>query len=106
MDFENINRGDVVGECRSGLDEDGNLLRKIRIDIKGWKEMNEFERHVLIFHELGHCHLGRTHDSRTGPIAPGGPNQPVSIMSPYVISGFLFQHFEPYYVRELFLGPY
>ncbi len=35
--------------------------RTIVISEQGWSFMDEFEREALVFHELGHCELGRSH---------------------------------------------
>jgi hypothetical protein len=40
---------------------------KIRIDEEKWERLNEIDKEYLIFHELGHCVLGRFHkNERTG----------------------------------------
>jgi hypothetical protein len=48
----------------------------ILIDSTAWANDSEVDRQMLVWHELGHCVLGRTHNTS------GGPSDPVSIMYP------------------------
>ena len=48
---------DKVGQCLTY----NNGSRQINIDKNYWKASDEMEREFLIFHELGHCFLSRTH---------------------------------------------
>lgn len=48
---------DAVGQC---LTYTGGL-RKINIDEDYWRKSDVIDREFLIFHELGHCILGRAH---------------------------------------------
>jgi len=62
-------QGELIGECSPIGYGDGNIL----IDKNFWYDANDAERHVLLFHELGHCVLGRKHN-----------NNHMSIMYPMV----------------------
>lgn len=55
----------------------------------------EMERRIL-FHELGHCVLGRPHDDR---MAPWGP---ASLMNTFLIDANMFHNHQDYYLNELF----
>jgi hypothetical protein len=48
----------VVGVCYS-IDE----WRLVTIRKSYWETIGPFQRKVLVYHELGHCLLGRDHDS-------------------------------------------
>lgn len=47
----------MAGKCTSF----SSGARIIYIDPQSWAERSELEREFLIFHELGHCYLGREH---------------------------------------------
>lgn len=49
----------VLGVCKSGGE-----IAEVEIDPTQWEKMNDIGREQLIYHELGHCALGRPHDGR------------------------------------------
>lgn len=61
--FDRID-GSIAGQCTSN--ELG--LREIKVDQTYWRRASDLERELVIFHELGHCYLGRAHldDSDAG----------------------------------------
>ncbi|MCM2279899.1 MAG: hypothetical protein NDJ89_17630 [Oligoflexia bacterium] len=71
----------------------------ITIRQETWEKMDEAEREELLFHEMGHCVLRRTHRS---DISTKGV--PSSIMNPYLIRGSVYLKNQAYYLRELFAG--
>ena len=52
-----------AGEC-SELGSFSSGSHRIRISTDFWQEADELAKEVLIFHELGHCELGRIHDNQ------------------------------------------
>jgi len=57
----NIEERGTLGQCKSY----SNGSKEIVIDQPYWDRVDEMEREYLVFHELGHCILGREHlDSR------------------------------------------
>ena len=48
----------ILGLCRSGVDGEPN---RIAIDVDAWTNSSDAFREVIVFHELGHCVLGRQH---------------------------------------------
>jgi len=56
-DFEVIDRGSVAGICTTN----GHDLRHITIDQSFWNRASHLSREMIIYHELGHCVLGRGH---------------------------------------------
>lgn len=50
----------VLGVCKIR-----NMISDIEIDPVAWNKMSGQGKEQLIYHELGHCALGRPHDNRT-----------------------------------------
>lgn len=60
--IKEISRDGVVGQCHSS-DEAPNI---VEVDEDFWQSASYTEREYVVFHELGHCVLGRDHsDGRT-----------------------------------------
>lgn len=63
--LEDIDDEDVVGQCAYSETS----TRKVRIDLNYWNQATDLEREFVVFHELGHCYLERSHsdaqDNRT-----------------------------------------
>ena len=55
--IENINDGNVVGQCRYN----SHYPNEIRIDRQYWQKAGTLGREYVVFHELGHCYLDRGH---------------------------------------------
>ena len=55
--IQNIFPGTVAGQCQ----RNDNRPSQIIIDETIWNESSDTEKEFLIFHELGHCILGRPH---------------------------------------------
>lgn len=83
---DNESGGTTVGVCRvfsNGVREV--LVNKTFWDNTGSGALAEAKKTVLIFHELGHCHFDREHDSRmfSGTKKPLGQyDMPYSMMYP------------------------
>lgn len=84
----------VVGLCQIG---DG--PNTVTISSAAWSntETDLDARVTLVFHELGHCILGRGHRS---DVAVGG--KPASIMNPFWLQSKWFTPNQDYYLDELF----
>jgi len=54
----NIEQRGTLGQCKSYSDGS----KQIVIDQSFWNSASELEREYVVFHELGHCLLGRDHD--------------------------------------------
>lgn len=59
--FDDIDT-DAVGQCETY----NNGRRVINIDKTYWEKSNDLQREFLIFHELGHCALKRSHLNEAG----------------------------------------
>lgn len=55
--LQEINSGNVAGSCTTN----GHDLRDIVIDQSFWNEASHLLKEMVVFHELGHCILGRGH---------------------------------------------
>jgi beta-lactamase regulating signal transducer with metallopeptidase domain len=55
--IQNIEERGTLGQCKSY----SNGSKAIVIDQLYWNRVNDREREYLVFHELGHCVLGREH---------------------------------------------
>ena len=75
--------------------------KKILIRTSTWEEMDELAREALIFHELGHCLLGRPHTS-----AVDAHGIPLSMMSPWTMSSSTYSARREDYLSELFHRQY
>lgn len=49
---------DIIGQCAT-LSNGG---KEVRVSAKFWDKASDTEKEFLIFHELGHCALLRSHD--------------------------------------------
>ena len=59
--IEDIEERGTLGQCKSY----SNGSKEVVIDNFYWSRADDMEREYLVFHELGHCILGREHhDSR------------------------------------------
>ncbi|MBD66336.1 MAG: hypothetical protein CME62_14085 [Halobacteriovoraceae bacterium] len=83
--------GTKVGECNHGA-------RRIRLDQKFWEGSDEYTRKALIYHEFGHCVLGRGHLETTEG------DMPLSLMYPDMYVALYFPAHREEYLEELFTG--
>ncbi len=56
-----ISGSGVIGQCVSYSNESQEIL----ISAEFWNSASELNREFLVFHEMGHCILDRSHDDRT-----------------------------------------
>ena len=82
----------IVGVCITYTND----YKEIQIDPDGWIQFDENYREELIFHELGHCILGRDHDSNL----ISSIRVPKSIMYPYIF-GNAYSRYKNYYLDEI-----
>jgi len=76
----------VVGRC---YPYSGVVL--IEIDPVFWESAGVINQEILMYHELGHCILNRTHEIDA-----------VSIMAPRLISSAVYLYYKEEYLEELF----
>jgi len=85
---------DTIGLCIN------HFRPTVILDKKFWRTASPVQREELVFHELGHCILGRDHEEATQNLL--GYTQPVSLMNPYILSEPDYLHMRDYYIAELF----
>ena len=73
----------------------------VRIDSMKWQRLDEDSREALLFHELGHCLLGREHMDTW----IRRENRPLSVMHAVLIDGSVYRHYREDLVQELFKSP-
>ncbi len=81
------------GICRVADDSTPTII----VNQTTWEAISEAEREELIFHEMGHCVLGRKHHARTR--TSGAPE---SIMYPFSLTAHEYESEKQYYHDELF----
>ena len=74
---------------------------RIVLDYKIWEEANTIAREFIVFHELGHCVLKRTHRSAYLEDMLYAKIKS-SIMYPKIFSEEVYEMFRGYYLYELF----
>ena len=63
---------------------------KIVIDRDFWLDSPDCQKEILMYHELGHCALGRMHEEEP------------SVMEPYLITCGVYNDNKEFYLKELF----
>jgi hypothetical protein len=86
------------GNCRTS----SVLTPKITINRGIWPMLDEPRREALLFHEIGHCVLGRPHDD--AEVVHGGRARPESVMATYLLDSNVYQANRDAYLNELFTG--
>lgn len=83
----------IIGVCE--IYSDGS--KKVHMNEDWWPSGTELQKRILVYHELGHCHFNRAHDSRLF-----SDGHPYSVMHP-IIDALVahFTNFKSYYLSEL-----
>jgi len=91
-------KGSHLGMCDEGF------LRSSHVEInrEAWRTASEATREMMLFHELGHCLLGRSHSDGVAKLKSA--TIPSSVMATHGVSGLIYQKFQDYYLNELFNG--
>jgi hypothetical protein len=72
-----------------------NTVPQIVINKSFWNRFNTEYRHQLLFHEMGHCLLGRSHLGASF-------DNPVSVMNEFIIGSSTYVNKYDYFIKELF----
>ena len=92
-----VNGVQAVGDCQQG---DGNSI--VILDQNTWGTLSDTQKEMLLYHELGHCVLKRTHDSSYFAV-PGTEFSIVnSVMYPSQTDPGNYAIYREHYVNELF----
>lgn len=89
----------IAGICTIWRHKNIVVYKEITIDKKKWNSYNDEQRQTLVFHELGHCELGRKHENGVEDYCP------ISLMRSYMLNEYeinsCYVGREDYYLREL-----
>jgi hypothetical protein len=96
INFKELGSGDVQGVCNEYTDG----TKEILIKKSWWDSVDEGFRESLLFHELGHCRLGRTHNDDM--IQVGSNQYKASLMHSYIVESPDYTLHQNDYFRELF----
>lgn len=92
-----FDKSETLAQCQYGT------TPTILVGLDFWNYSDPKTREQVIFHELGHCILGRGHLDDS--VNLGGYNIiPKSIMSTLLFSTTYYDHNRTYYIDELFAG--
>ncbi len=90
-----FDKTETLAQCQYGL------VPTIVVGLEFWRYSDLKTREQVVFHELGHCILGRDHLDDS--VNLGGYNIiPKSIMSTMLFSSTFYDHNRTYYIDELF----
>lgn len=84
----------TLGLCRYGL------VPTVNISREKWGYMNDLDREQVVYHELGHCILGRGHIHEI--VVDNGEYIFKSLMDPFLFNYRMYQDHHVYYMHELF----
>lgn len=84
--------GSTIGMCRYGGGS-----ASVQLSSSAWARGSETFREMLVYHELGHCMLGRGH--RNTRLSSGNPE---SLMNSVLFNERTYAANRDYYLRELF----
>lgn len=73
-----------------------NGTREILINKEAWNDFSDTKREILIFHELGHCSLDRSHDDSLHN------NHKTSVMHSILLDENIYNSYYDEYIIELF----
>lgn len=96
VNFGDTENKDFDGVCFSYSDG----TKEVIIKKSFWDTASIIQKRILIFHELGHCALGRSHDDET--VEHKGIVYKTSIMHPTIPDSVQYLKAESEFRRELF----
>lgn len=96
INFGDTTNPDFDGVCLVYPDE----TKEVIIREEWWRSAHPIQKEVLVFHELGHCRLGRTHDEEV--LAVNNKTVKVSIMNSVIPDVQTYTQNQDGYISELF----
>ena len=93
--------GDLPGSI-IGLCDPRGKVHVVTVSREFWKKATNLQKEELMYHELGHCVLGKPH--KEGYVLDGGYLMPASIMKCCGLLGKDYAKYRDYYLWELFEG--
>ncbi len=61
--IEEISKENVIGKCSYSYHDP----KKVTVDLEFWSSASDLYKEFIVFHELGHCYLGRDHLEESFP---------------------------------------
>jgi beta-lactamase regulating signal transducer with metallopeptidase domain len=96
IELGTVNTDSELGVCELNRESPTIIINK-----NLWESLTQVQKEMLLFHELGHCILGRTHKNTF--ISADQTTIPASLMSSILISEKSYSNYRDYYLQELFL---
>jgi hypothetical protein len=88
-----------IGDCQ--MNSDGSNPTVI-IDTNSWASFSDTQKEMLVYHELGHCVLGRVHDSSYWAVPSTAFSIVNSLMYPSQTDASNYEIYRDHYMQELF----
>lgn len=88
---------DELQDLELGVCSVNNEIRIIKVLSSTWKPLTDAGKEQIVYHELGHCGLGRAH--LDGTLLDGSPR---SIMNSKHFNDSAYLYYHDYYMHELF----
>jgi hypothetical protein len=77
------------------------IHKEVLVNQKNWDQLDKLSRLMLLYHEFGHCSLGRSHNNEMR-VDQTVYTIPRSIMNQHPVTGLEYQQHEDDYLKELF----
>lgn len=90
---ENYIGENIIAQCR----QNHVSTPEIAVSRQEWVKADEYEREMILFHEMGHCVLHRYHTAKKDVDGIA-----TSIMGPYILPSTLYKNRRELYMKELF----
>lgn len=98
-----LSGSNILGSCAVYTSPTRKVISINQTYWQSWaNQRRSYEMEQLMFHELGHCLLTRSHDSTTKNTTDNNTAIPASIMNPFHVSGNYYKYNYNYYIDELF----
>jgi hypothetical protein len=85
--------GSTIGMCRMN----GSGRNSVELSSSAWSKGSDTFKEMLVFHELGHCLLGRGHKN-----SRHSDGRPESVMNSFIFDGRTYTANRDQYLKELF----
>ena len=105
-EIKSISEDEVAGQCNYQSHAPNHVI----IDAAFWTEASDRYREFVVFHELGHCDLGRDHredaysNGACQSIMRSGLGECIDNYNPFTRETYLDELFDPQFRDEIFSG--
>ena len=93
-----VNGEQAIGDCQQG----GGTPPTVILDTASWATMTDTQKEMVVYHELGHCVLGRVHDSSYFAVPNTNFSIVNSLMYPSQTDPGNYEIYRAHYMQELF----